>query len=139
MAVGPRLFPYILGGAMLLSAALLFILPPRKPAPAKTEQIAAEHTDAATVQGVADAGEEEALEWRRVLALIALTALYVLAFEPAGFVIATAPFIVIAARVLGSRHWLRDMAVGVAVAGGIYYIFTQLLRVGLPGFPFGGL
>lgn len=139
MAVGPRAFPYVLGGAMLLSAVLLFILPPRRaPAAADVEQVAAEHTDAAIVQGVSDEGEDAALEWRRVLALILLMAIYVLTFQPVGFVISTTIFIVAAARILGSRHLLRDTIVAVLVAGSIFYLFTQLLRVSLPGFPFVG-
>lgn len=144
MAVGPRFFPYVLGGAMLLSALLLALLPPRVVPPAITEQAAeaveaAEHTDAAVVAGASDEGRDEPLEWRRVLLLMGLTALYVVAFEPLGFVLSTVPFIVVSARLLGSRHWLRDVIVAVGVAVGIYYLFTQLLRVALPEMPFFGV
>src|SRR5688500_15432687 len=139
MVVGPRLFPYVLGGAMLLSAVLLFTLPTPRIVTAASEQVVAEHTDAAGVVGVGDAdeGEEGSLEWRRTLILMGITALFVAAFEPLGFVLSTAAFIVAASWVLGSRNWVRDVIAAVAVAGGVYYLFTQLLHVRLPGFPFG--
>jgi putative tricarboxylic transport membrane protein len=136
MPVGPRLFPTIMGGAMLLSAVLLFVLPPRQAPAITTEQVVAEHTDAAVVEGVGEAEEEEQLEWRRVLSLMALTFVYVLLFSMLGFILSTAPFIVGAARILGSRHIVRDIIVGVAVAVGIYLLFTRLLHVGLPSMPF---
>jgi putative tricarboxylic transport membrane protein len=135
MPVGPRLFPTIMGGAMLLSAVLLFILPPRQSPAITAEQAVAEHTDAAVVEGVGEA-EEEQLEWRRALILMALTFVYVLLFSLLGFILSTAPFIVAAARILGSRHIVRDVIVGVAVAVGIYFLFTELLRVRLPPMPF---
>jgi putative tricarboxylic transport membrane protein len=139
MAVGPRTFPYILGLAMLLSAILLFILPPRS-VPSTEEREAVEHTDASVIAG--DPGQEgvdEPLEWRRVLLLMGLTLLYVLLFVPLGFVLSTVPFIIVSARVLGSRHLIRDIIVAIAVAVSIYYLFTQILRVGLPEIPFLGI
>jgi putative tricarboxylic transport membrane protein len=135
MPVGPRLFPTVMGSAMLLSAVLLFVLPPRQPPAITTEQVVAEHTDAAVVEGVGEV-EEEQLEWPRVLSLMALTFVYVLLFSVLGFILSTAPFIVGAARILGSRHIVRDVIVGVAVAVGIYFLFTELLHVALPPMPF---
>ncbi len=136
MPVGPRLFPTIMGGAMLLSAVLLFVLPPRQLPAITAEQAVAEHTDAAVVEGVGEAEEDEKLEWRRALSLMALTLAYVLLFSLLGFILSTAPFIVGAARILGSRHIVRDVVVGVAVAVGIYFLFTALLHVALPPMPF---
>lgn len=136
MVVGPRLFPYVLGGGLLLSALLLFLLPVPKAGQTAGEQQVAEHTEAAGLEGVASEDEESPLEWRRVLLIIGITMIYVLVFQPLGFVLTTAPFIAVAARVLGSRHWIRDGIVAIAVTLGIYYLFTQLLKVTLPGFPF---
>ncbi|HYP41276.1 MAG TPA: tripartite tricarboxylate transporter TctB family protein, partial [Chloroflexia bacterium] len=109
--------------------------PPRQSPTITSEQAVAEHTDAAVVEGVGEA-EEEQLEWPRVLSLMALTFAYVLLFSMLGFILATAPFIVVAARILGSRHIVRDVIVGVAVAAGIYFLFTELLHVALPPMPF---
>jgi putative tricarboxylic transport membrane protein len=136
MPVGPRLFPVALGAAMLLSALLLFVLPPRKAAPETAEQATAEHIDAAGIERVTQADEEGDLEWRRVLSLIALTFVYVLLFSVLGFILSTVPFIVGAAKILGSRHLLRDSIVAAGVAVGIYFLFTGLLHVGLPPIPF---
>ena len=32
-----------------------------------------------------------------------------------------------------ARAWLRDLAIGVAIAGPVYWMFTQLLAINLPG------
>lgn len=139
MPVGPRLFPIALGGAMLLSAVLLFILPPRRPVAKTTDQVAAEHTDAAGIEGTGSGEEKDQFEWARVMALIGLTFAYVLLFSVLGFILSTTPFIVIAARILGSRNLVRDLIVAVVVPSAIYFLFTEVLRVGLPPMPFLGI
>lgn len=50
----------------------------------------------------------------------------------AGFVIAGAVLFTFVARAFGSRHFLRDLAAGVALALAVYLFFTQLLNVNLP-------
>jgi len=34
---------------------------------------------------------------------------------------------------LSPKAWLRDIAIGVAIAGPVYWMFTQLLAINLPG------
>ena len=50
----------------------------------------------------------------------------------AGFVIAGAVLFVFVARGFGSQRFLRDLAIGVALALVIYLFFTQVLNVNLP-------
>ena len=50
----------------------------------------------------------------------------------AGFVIAGAALFVCVARGFGSRRFLRDLAIGVALALAIFLFFTQVLNVNLP-------
>jgi putative tricarboxylic transport membrane protein len=51
---------------------------------------------------------------------------------PAGFVAASTVLFTCVARGFGSRRFLRDLAVGVALAVAIYAFFTQFLTVSLP-------
>lgn len=50
----------------------------------------------------------------------------------AGFVVASAVLFTCVARGFGSSRFLRDLAVGVALALAIYFFFTQVLTVNLP-------
>jgi putative tricarboxylic transport membrane protein len=52
-----------------------------------------------------------------------------------GFVPATALIFTITARALGSRAWLRDLGIGLAVTSVLYVTFTQLLGLSLPPDP----
>lgn len=51
---------------------------------------------------------------------------------PAGFIVAAAVLFTCVARGFGSGRFLRDLAVGVALAVVIYLFFTQVLTVSLP-------
>jgi putative tricarboxylic transport membrane protein len=50
----------------------------------------------------------------------------------AGFVVAGALLFTCVARGFGSARFLRDLAIGVALALAIYFFFTQFLTVSLP-------
>jgi putative tricarboxylic transport membrane protein len=50
-----------------------------------------------------------------------------------GYIPATATFLPIASRILGSRSLLRDVIVGLGIAIVVYFGFTEFLGVRLPG------
>lgn len=50
----------------------------------------------------------------------------------AGFVLAGAVLFTLVARGFGSRRWLRDALVGLALAAAIFLFFVKLLNVSLP-------
>ena len=89
------------------------------------------------------AAEEEAVtHWPTVgLAALALVG-YALALDGfdlgpldvpgLGYIVATALFLPLAARILGSRSPIRDTVVGIAVAVVIYFGFSEFLGVRLP-------
>jgi putative tricarboxylic transport membrane protein len=60
----------------------------------------------------------------------------VLKYTVVGYVIATAVFFVVAARLLSTRRVrdviVRDLVVAVALSLGIYLAFTRLLGISLP-------
>lgn len=49
-----------------------------------------------------------------------------------GFVVATAAFLPITARIMGSRAWIRDTVAGVVLAVVLYVGFTEYLGIRLP-------
>jgi putative tricarboxylic transport membrane protein len=67
-----------------------------------------------------------------LLQTAALLAIYLASFERLGFVVATSAFMWLQARVLGSRRWMRDAVVSIAVTATAYVLFDRLLNVKLP-------
>lgn len=89
------------------------------------------------------AGEEQrATHWSTVGLVGAALVVYAFALDGVrlgdlrvpglGYVVATALFLPIVARILGSRAWVRDVIAGVTLAGVIYFGFTEFLGVRLP-------
>lgn len=56
-----------------------------------------------------------------------------------GYLLATAGLFAVVSRVLGSRRWLRNIGIGVGLAGLAYFGFTILLGVRLPSGVMGGI
>lgn len=114
---GPRFVPLLVSiGMIALSLAFLArttVLP--------DEQLGRQAADEAAVT-----------HWPTPALLAALFVAYVLLLEPVGFILATVAFIPLAARVLGSRSVVRDVAVGALIGVGMYFAFTQFLGVPLP-------
>ena len=66
--------------------------------------------------------------------LIVLTlVVYAVALSPAGYIVATAIFFPVMGRLLGSRRPSRDLPIGIGLSVAIYFVFTRLLEVRLPG------
>lgn len=113
-AVGPRAFPIMIGIGMLLSGVWLGWQTWRRQA-----------------AGFRFSDLEE-IDWKTWGATALVFLVYLLIFEPVGYLISTALFLFVAARVLGSTAWLRDAIVSVAISLAVYLFFNSLLKVGLP-------
>ncbi len=106
-AVGPRLFPLVIGLGLLTSAVSI---------------------------GVAATAEVRLppVQWG-VAASCALAFLaYIAALAVVGYLPATAVFLVLQSRLLGSRDWARDLIVSVAITVSVYGVFRLLLGLSLP-------
>lgn len=116
--VGPKFFPLIIGGAALVLAVILAVAIPRGS------------------KGEADAGEdidpEAPGDWRTVGLLIALFVAMILLVNPVGWVITSALFFAGAATILGSRHYVRNLVIGVVLALASFYAFYSGLGIPLP-------
>ena len=107
-AIGPRAFPVAVGIALV--ACSLWIGASRAGALAKNMPV----------------------RWR-FFALSALTFLaYILLLEPIGYLLTTVGLITLESRLLGSRSWARNLAVGCAITASIYGVFNLLLEIPLP-------
>lgn len=112
---GPRFFP-LLVVALLFLLSTVYLLQQARALYRGTEPLPAErfgHTLAAVL-------------------LVALLVGYAFLLPTVGYVLTTVPFFVGTARVLGSRHLGRDLAVGTGLSLVVYLGFTRLLGVFLP-------
>jgi putative tricarboxylic transport membrane protein len=115
--VGPSIAPIAVSVCLLLLGAIFTL---------RTTVLA--DTDLAEAAGA----EEAMTHWPTVLLLGCLLVGYAFALAPLGYIVATALLVPISSRILGSRHLLRDSALGVGLALVIYFGFTAFLEIRLP-------
>jgi putative tricarboxylic transport membrane protein len=116
--VGPKMFPIVIGVVLIVLAAILAVAIPRGSI------------------GEADAGEDVDPtipgDWRTVGLLVALFVGLILLVNPLGWVIASSLFFAGAATILGSKHYVRNIAIGVVLALVSFYGFYSGLGIPLP-------
>ena len=114
----PSTFAYVVGAVLLLLAVLL--------------AVATARGDAAEAEEGEDVDLSDGTDVRTLLLLVAVLAVNVFFIETLGWAISGAILFTGAAWVLGSRHWVRDVAIGVALSVGTFYAFYVGLGVPLP-------
>lgn len=90
--------------------------------PVDTDESGADHADA----------DPTDVRWRSPALLVLALVGYVLLLEPLGFMITSPLFFFASAMIFGSRKFVRDAIVAIALPTGIYLLFTQLLELSLP-------
>lgn len=123
--VGPKTMPLVIGGMLLVIAVVLAV------------------DVARGGKGEAEQGEDIDLstppEWRTVLLLVGVFCANIVLFDRVGFPISGAILFWGAAYALGSRHWVRDPLIAVALSVLTYLLFVRLLGVPLPAGPLAGV
>ncbi len=114
--LGPKAFPRILGIGLLVSAAMLFMEILRKSKKPK--------------DGTAAAWRWEPHQWV-VVAISVWTALYILTFEPLGFMISTTVYLLALFAYFNRGRWLMNVLTSVLFSVIGYFAFTKLLGVNL--------
>ncbi|SDS54311.1 putative tricarboxylic transport membrane protein [Nocardioides scoriae] len=114
----PSTFAYVIGGVLLVLAVLL--------------AVATARGDVAEAEEGEDVDLSDGTDVRTLLLLVAVLAVNVFFIETLGWAISGAILFTGAAWVLGSRHWVRDVAIGVALSVGTFYAFYVGLGVPLP-------
>jgi putative tricarboxylic transport membrane protein len=112
--VGPRAFP-VLVGAGLVALGIAFLIAQRR---------GTELPDAAAP------ARRGVLPW-----ILGGLVGGILAVEPLGFPLAAAWLFVMGARGFGSRRWIPNAALGLALGLVVYAVFARALGVSLPGGP----
>lgn len=102
-AVGPRVFPVIVGLGILASGLALGASPTRRP------------------EAESDIGPER--DWRTLAGAAAILAGYIVLFQPLGFVVASTLFLAASSWNLGSRSLRRDMVAGLLTSAAAYLVF----------------
>lgn len=124
--IGPRLFPYLIAGAFVVGA-LLLLLETRSNAHADDAAPSLDEADE-----MVSNRSNGSIRWM-VVGVTAWTLLYVIAFQPVGYVLATAIFLLGLTFFFHRGKWVTNVAVSALVPSVTYYVFSHLLHVRLPG------
>jgi putative tricarboxylic transport membrane protein len=119
--VGPAAVPVVVGVALLVIAVLL-----------ARDVLRGGHGEA---EGGEDVDLAHPSDWRTVLLLVAAFLANVALIDRVGFPISGAVLFWGAAYALGSRHYLRDLLIALALSIVTYLLFSEGLGIGLPGGP----
>jgi putative tricarboxylic transport membrane protein len=117
VAVGPAVMPAVVGVALVGLGSLFFIRSSVRP-----DLDLARHV----------LHEAARTHWPTTGATTAALIGYAFALGALGYVVATAVFVPISARTLGSRQPVRDVIVGAVLGLVVYLGFTEFLGVRLP-------
>jgi putative tricarboxylic transport membrane protein len=120
--IGPRVFPYLIGGALLILGGILTW-----------------HAVSGGWRNVPmDQDEHESPDWAAFAILSAAVVLHMASIGWAGFILASTFLFTLIARGFGSRRLLRDIVVGALLSTAAFFIFTLGLGLKLPGGLLGG-
>ncbi len=119
--LGPRAFPALIGGGLVLSGLLLFLetWKKRRLAASPVEPRSAEQKHVPLL----------------LAAMVAWTALYYLSFDRLGYLIATPLFILGLLSYFNRRRHVANLAVAAGFTIVVYLLFSTLLGVPLPAGP----
>jgi putative tricarboxylic transport membrane protein len=107
--LGPRVFPTVLGTAMLACGVVLLLRPVRRAGRVLERKLLIP-----------------------VLLLAGLLVAYALSLAPLGYPFATFLFMVLAARMMGERSLTRSLPIALGFSVGVYLLFTRFLTIPLP-------
>lgn len=118
--LGPKAFPRLLGAGMIIAAVMLLaeMIKARKAERASGEQKAAAPHDIAS--------------YKIVGGVAVVTGIYFMVFEPLGYAVSTALFLLIMTSYFNKGKWWTNGLTAVLYGFGSYYAFTSLLGVNLP-------
>jgi putative tricarboxylic transport membrane protein len=112
--VGPDIFPFLLGLALILLSIRLFY---------------------ETFRYRATAEEKQKLDYKRFLIILGAAVLYAYFMEDIGYVISTFVFLMIGFQTMEKGKIWASALISAIFSYGIYYLFVEVLKGTLPGFP----
>ncbi len=123
--VGPNFFPWVVAIVLLICGVLCIVQ-------ARTGGF----------RELEEASGDERAHWKGFIWVSAGLLLNALLITTLGFILSCALCFVLAVRGfkssegrldLGPKAWLKDLFIGVAVSAPVFWMFTQLLAINLPG------
>ena len=117
--IGPRFFPYAVGGLTLATGALLAIRVLRG--------------DRGPADDSEDVDLDAATDWRAVAVIAVAFVAHALLINVVGWPLAVALMFTAVAWALGAVNVLRTAAIGLAVGCAVWIVFVKALNVALPG------
>ena len=118
--LGPKAFPRLLGGGMIIAAVMLLaeMIRDRKREAASAASNTVEPHDITSYKIIAGA--------------VVVTGIYFVLFEPLGYAVATSLFLLVMTNYFNKgKRWTNSLT-SVIYSFGSYYAFTKLLGVNLP-------
>ncbi|MFM9278635.1 tripartite tricarboxylate transporter TctB family protein [Paenibacillus jiagnxiensis] len=112
--VGPNIFPFCLGGLLILLSIRLFY-----------EVLVSKGGDYKAAK----------LDYKRFLLIFVSAVLYALLFETLGYILTTFLFLLFCFQVLERGKWLKSVLIAALFAVGVYVLFVVILEGSMPGFP----
>lgn len=123
--VGPNFFPWVVAVVLVICGVLAII-----------------HARTGGFRDLEDGSGDERAHWKGFIWVSAALLLNALLITTLGFILSCALCFVLAVRGFKSsegtldmspKAWIKDLFIGVAVAAPVYWMFTQLLAINLPG------
>jgi putative tricarboxylic transport membrane protein len=113
-AVGPDIFPFILGIALVLLSIRLFY---------------------ETFITTKEQSSKEKLQYKPFLIIFAATLGYILTLETIGYVITTFLFLFVCFQTMERSNVVKSLIISACFSGFIYFIYVEILKGTLPDWP----
>jgi putative tricarboxylic transport membrane protein len=113
-AVGPDIFPLILGSALVLLSIRLFY----------ETFITKNHY-----------GTKEKLQYKPFILIFTTTLLYILTLETIGYVITTFLFLFVCFQTMQRSKVILSLIISACFSGIVYFLYVDVLKGTLPGWP----
>ncbi|MBT2696255.1 tripartite tricarboxylate transporter TctB family protein [Bacillus sp. ISL-40] len=112
--VGPDIFPFFLGVLLTILSIRLFY---------------------ETFNGKTQEKKKEKLQYKPFLIILAATLIYILTLESVGYVITTFLFLFVCFQTMERAKWLTSLIIAGCFSGFVYFLFVEVLKGTLPGWP----
>jgi putative tricarboxylic transport membrane protein len=112
--VGPDIFPFILGVLLVILSIRLFY---------------------ETFNGKTQEKKKEKLQYKPFVIILGATLVYILTLESVGYVITTFLFLFVCFQTMERAKWLTSLIIAGCFSGFVYFLFVEVLKGTLPGWP----
>ncbi|WP_144549819.1 tripartite tricarboxylate transporter TctB family protein [Bacillus sp. X1(2014)] len=112
--VGPDIFPFFLGGLLVILSIRLFY---------------------ETFNRKKQEKEKEKLQYKPFIIIFIATLVYILTLESVGYVITTFLFLFVCFQTMERGKWITSLLISGGFSAFVYFIFVEVLKGTLPGWP----